>query len=62
MKYSDLVGSSLRFGVAAALVCAGANLTGVNPSNTYQDDMKLSGATWTDGRKVCAAGSVETCK
>ena len=39
------------------LGAAWANLAGANLSGA-----QLGGARWTDGRRVCAAGSVGTCQ
>jgi uncharacterized protein YjbI with pentapeptide repeats len=47
LRFTDLRGADL----------SGANLSGANLLRA-----NLSGATWTDGKKICAAGSFGVCK
>ncbi len=39
----------------------GADLTGANTQGADLLNADLSGATWTDGKRVCAAGSISDC-
>lgn len=64
---SDLAGASLRGAGLRSARLFRANLRGADLTGAVLDDADLfladlGGATWTDGRTVCAEGSVGRCE
>ena len=62
LQHAILVGADLRRATLFRADLTDANLTGANLSGANLSGAMLGGARWTDGRRVCAAGSVGNCQ
>jgi uncharacterized protein YjbI with pentapeptide repeats len=58
---ASLNGADLRLARLFRATLRGADLTGARLRGTDLSRADLSGATWTDGKRVCAEGSVGRC-
>jgi len=58
---ASLNGADLRLARLFRAKLRGADLTGARLGGTDLSRADLSGATWTDGKRVCAEGSVGRC-
>ena len=58
---ASLVGTDLRRAKLYRAVLRGANLTDAQLGGADLARADLSGATWTDGKRICAEGSVGRC-
>ena len=58
---ADLTNSDLRNARLTRATLRGANLTGARTGGTDFFRADLSGATWTDGQRVCSEGSIGRC-
>ncbi len=58
---ASLNGADLRLARLFRANLRGADLTGARLRGTDLSQADLSGATWTDGKRVCAEGSVGRC-
>lgn len=56
LKNANLYGAQLQ-----SAVLRGADLTGANLDNASMAYADLSGARWTDGKTICAEGSIGQC-
>jgi len=62
LKGAKLVGADLRRATLFRADLTGADLTGADLSGANLSGALLGGARWTDGQRVCAAGSVGNCQ
>lgn len=58
---ASFVDANLRHALFFRANLRGADLTGARMSGADLLNADLSGATWTDGKKVCAEGSIGQC-
>ncbi len=58
---ASLNGADLRLARMFRATLRGADLTGARLRGTDLSQADLSGATWTDGERICAEGSVGRC-
>lgn len=61
LQGASLVGADLRRARLFRANLRGANLTNARLTGADLTRTDLSGATWTDGKRVCAEGSVGRC-
>lgn len=62
LRRAILVGTDLRRSTLFRADLTDADLTGANLSGANLSGAILGGARWTDGKRVCAAGSVGHCQ
>ena len=62
LKGASLVGVDLTWARMFRADLSGANLTDARLGNTDLLQAVLDGATWTDGKTVCAEGSIGRCR
>lgn len=58
---TDFSGKNLQKALFVNAALSNANLTNADITNADFADANLAGATWIDGKKICAAGSVGSC-
>ncbi len=58
---ASLVGADLRLARLYRATLRGADLTKARLKGTDLTRADLSGATWTDGKRICAEGSIGRC-
>ncbi len=61
LEEANLFGANLKEANLREANMGGAKLSGANLSGAILDKADLSGATWTDGKTKCKAGSVGQC-
>lgn len=62
LKGASLKGANLTWARMFRADLSGADLTGARLDNTDFLQAVLDGATWTDGKTVCAEGSIGRCR
>ena len=62
LDYSTLRNTNLNNALLRRATMRGTNLFGANLARANLADADLSGATWIDGVKICAEGSIGECK
>jgi len=62
LQRAVLAGADLRRATLFRADLTNADLTGANLSGANLSGAMLGGARWTDGRRICAAGSVGNCQ
>ena len=62
LRGATLAGADLRRATLFRADLSDADLTGANLSGANMSGAMLGGARWTDGRRICAAGSVGNCQ
>jgi uncharacterized protein YjbI with pentapeptide repeats len=62
LRGAKLVGADMRRARLFRADLSGADLTGAELTGADFSSAVLDGARWTDGQRVCAAGSVGTCQ
>jgi uncharacterized protein YjbI with pentapeptide repeats len=62
LKGASLKGANLTWARMFRADLSGADLTGARLDNTDLLQAVLDGATWTDGKTVCAEGSIGRCR
>jgi uncharacterized protein YjbI with pentapeptide repeats len=62
LRNARLVGADLRGARLFRADLTGADLTGADLTGADFSNVVLDGARWTDGQRVCAAGSIGSCQ
>jgi uncharacterized protein YjbI with pentapeptide repeats len=62
LRRAKLVGTDLRRATLFRADLSEADLTGANLAGANMSGAMLGGARWTDGRRICGAGSVGNCQ